>query len=62
MTDQKTIFIFGAGFSGKAYAEIAISSGARVFGTTRSIESAAKLQTLGILPIVFEGSIVSDEL
>ena len=62
MTDQKTIFIFGAGFSGKAYAEIAISSGARVFGTTRSTESAAKLETLGISPIVFDGTIVSDEL
>lgn len=62
MTDQKTTFIFGAGFSGKAYAQIAINSGTRVFGTTRSNESATKLETLGILPIVFDGTIVSDEL
>lgn len=62
MTDQKTILIFGAGYSGKAFGKFAASSGARVFGTTRSEENTAILKSHGIEPIIFDGTTVTSEL
>lgn len=62
MTDQKTILIFGAGYSGKSFGKNAANSRARVFGTTRSAENATNLKSLGITPLLFDGTTVTDEL
>jgi len=62
VTDQRTILIFGAGYSGRAFGQLAAQSGARVFGTTRSAENASLLETLNITPIIFDGKTVTDDL
>lgn len=62
MIEQKTILIFGAGFSGKTYGALAAQSGAQVFGTTRSADKASELKALGITPVFFDGAAVPDEL
>lgn len=62
MTDSKTILIFGAGYSGKAYGKLAVKSGAQVYGTTRSADSAANLTALGITPLIFNGETIKEEL
>jgi nucleoside-diphosphate-sugar epimerase len=51
---EKQIFIFGAGYSGKAFAR-ANKSAARVFGTTRSPEKFEALRQAGIAPLLFDG-------
>lgn len=62
MTNSKTIFIFGAGFSGKAYGALAAQKGAKVFGTTRSQEKAEQLENIGIVPLVFDGQTAFPQL
>lgn len=62
MTDQKRVLIFGAGYSGKTFGEIASKSGAQVFGTTRSTENASDLKARGIEPVLFDGQSISDQL
>jgi nucleoside-diphosphate-sugar epimerase len=54
-------FIFGAGFSGRAYGRLLASKGLSVHGTTRSAEKTEQLRAEGIIPHVFDGS-VPDEL
>ncbi|MCO6386923.1 SDR family NAD(P)-dependent oxidoreductase [Aliihoeflea sp. 40Bstr573] len=51
----KAYFIFGAGYSARAFARKAIASGHRVIGTTRSPEKFAELSALGIEPLLFDG-------
>jgi nucleoside-diphosphate-sugar epimerase len=53
------IFIFGAGYSGKAFAR-ANKSGAEIVGTTRSQEKFAALQQAGIAPLLFDGSLSAE--
>ena len=62
MNDQKTILIFGAGYSGKAFGKNAANAGARVFGTTRSADNAANFASHGITPVLFDGTTVTGEL
>jgi len=50
------IFIFGAGYSGKAFARTN-TGGAEVVGTTRSPEKFAVLRQAGIEPLLFDGSL-----
>jgi nucleoside-diphosphate-sugar epimerase len=58
----KKLFIFGAGYSGRAIARHAISAGYAVAGTTRSPEKGAPLRDDGIVPFVFVGERISDEI
>ncbi len=57
MTGEK-IFIFGAGYSGKAFAQA--SNGATVAGTTRSSEKFEALRQAGIAPLSFDGMLTGD--
>lgn len=53
MTDR--FFIFGAGYSGKAFAR-ANRGDTAIFGTTRSAEKFDQLRQIGIQPLLFDGS------
>jgi nucleoside-diphosphate-sugar epimerase len=54
-------FIFGAGYSGKAFAS-ANTEGAAVIGTTRSAEKFGSLQRAGVEPLLFDGRNLSPEI
>lgn len=55
------VLIFGAGYSGKAFA--AASDGkARIFGTTRTPEKFGALEKAGISPLQFDGSTANDDV
>ncbi len=54
MTGVK-VFIFGAGYSGKAFAR-ANADGAKIAGTTRSRQKFDALRQAGIEPLLFDGS------
>lgn len=62
MPDVPTTLIFGAGYSGRAYATFLAEEGRTVLGTTRSPEKANRLTEAGIRPVLFDGETVSDEL
>lgn len=51
-------FIFGAGYSGRAFA--AASGGNPVFGTTRSPEKFEALRRAGITPVLFDGTLTGE--
>lgn len=51
---EKQILIFGAGYSGKAFAR-ANTEPSTIFGTTRSPEKFAALRQAGIAPLLFDG-------
>ena len=53
------VFIFGAGYSGKAFSR-ANQQGAPVLGTTRSLEKFDALTSAGIEPLLFDGAITSE--
>jgi nucleoside-diphosphate-sugar epimerase len=53
---EKQIFIFGAGYSGKAFAR-AGKGAATIFGTTRSAEKFEALRQAGIAPLLFDGAL-----
>jgi nucleoside-diphosphate-sugar epimerase len=50
------LFVFGLGFSGREIARSAMAHGAKVSGTTRSPDKAARLKAAGIDAIVFSGA------
>ncbi|TPM35615.1 SDR family oxidoreductase [Mesorhizobium sp. B2-3-4] len=56
---QKQVFIFGAGYSGKAFAR-ANTQAATIFGTTRSEEKFAALRQVGIAPLLFDGALTGE--
>jgi len=56
---EKQVFIFGAGYSGKAFAR-ANGEAAAVFGTTRSPEKFESLQQAGIAPLLFDGALTPE--
>ncbi|WP_395449026.1 SDR family oxidoreductase [Aminobacter sp. UC22_36] len=58
MTEQN-FFIFGAGYSGKAFACMR-EQGVRIAGTTRSPEKFASLKAVGIEPFVFDGHLTPE--
>jgi nucleoside-diphosphate-sugar epimerase len=58
MTEQN-VFIFGAGYSGKAFADMR-PQGVRIAGTTRSPEKFAGLEAVGIRPFVFDGHLTPE--
>ncbi|CAN7250588.1 SDR family oxidoreductase [Mesorhizobium amorphae] len=55
----KQILIFGAGYSGKAFAR-ANSDAAPIFGTTRSPEKFEALRQAGITPLRFDGALTPE--
>lgn len=59
---SETLFILGAGFSGRAIAKAARSKGWRVFGTTRSPDRFAALEAAGAEPLAFDGVCLSREV
>jgi nucleoside-diphosphate-sugar epimerase len=54
------IFIFGAGYSARAFARAKGTSGAEIVGTTRSREKFAALRAAGIGPLLFDGALTGD--
>ncbi|WP_292236699.1 SDR family oxidoreductase, partial [Mesorhizobium sp.] len=56
---ERRFFIFGAGYSGKAFAR-ANESGAPILGTTRSPEKSDGLRHAGIEPLRFDGSLTGE--
>ena len=61
---EKQIFIFGAGYSGKAFARASKDAGT-ILGTTRAPEKFEALRQAGIQPLLFDGALtleISDAL
>lgn len=56
---EKQIFIFGAGYSGRAFAR-ANKGAATIFGTTRSPEKFETLRQAGIAPLQFDGAMTGE--
>lgn len=57
---EKQIFVFGAGYSGKAFARANQDAGTAIFGTTRSPEKVEALRQAGIAPLLFDGALTSE--
>ena len=57
---EKQVFIFGAGYSGKAFARVAEGGAGKIFGTTRSPEKFEALRQAGIAPLLFDGALTGD--
>ncbi|MHA6686207.1 SDR family oxidoreductase [Mesorhizobium sp. A556] len=55
---REKIFIFGAGYSGQAFAQA--SPSATIVGTTRSPEKFDALRQAGIAPLLFNGSLTPE--
>lgn len=61
---EKRIFIFGAGYSGKAFTRASKDAGT-ILGTTRAPEKFEALRQAGIQPLLFDGALtleISDAL
>ncbi|MBZ9997467.1 SDR family oxidoreductase [Mesorhizobium sp. BH1-1-4] len=56
---QKQVFIFGAGYSGKAFAR-ANRGAATIVGTTRSEGKFEALRQAGIVPLLFDGKLTNE--
>ena len=56
------LFIFGAGYSGKAIARRLAPDALQVAGTTRSAEGLKALEAAGISPLTFDGSSLTEEI
>lgn len=56
------VFLFGAGYSARAYARLAANRSIAVAGTTRSADNFGRLEAAGIEPFVFSGGRVSPEM
>ncbi|QKD00819.1 SDR family oxidoreductase [Mesorhizobium loti] len=56
---EKRIFIFGAGYSGKAFGRVNAGS-TTIFGTTRSPEKFEALRQAGIAPLLFDGALTGE--
>ena len=56
------LFVFGAGYSGRAIARAVLDEGGTAAGTTRSPEKADALRAAGIEPFLFDGAALSPEI
>ncbi|TIX52506.1 MAG: NAD(P)-dependent oxidoreductase, partial [Mesorhizobium sp.] len=56
---EKQIFIFGAGYSGKAFARANKDAGT-ILGTTRAAEKFEALRQAGIQPLLFDGALTPE--
>lgn len=55
-----TVFIFGAGYSARAFAETNAGRSARIFGTTRVADKFRGLENSGVTPLLFDGLSLSE--
>jgi len=55
------VLLFGAGYSGRAFAAARPNAAIRIFGTTRRVENFDRLRSAGIEPVLFDGQALSDE-
>ena len=55
-------FIFGAGYSGKAFAAEGTDRSVRIAGTTRSAEKFGQLRAAGIEPLAFDGESLTGDV
>ena len=60
MSREEKTFIFGAGYSGKAFARTSASSSGALFGTTRAPEKFVSLSRAGITPLLFNGALTPE--
>jgi nucleoside-diphosphate-sugar epimerase len=60
MSREEKTFIFGAGYSGKAFARASASSSGALFGTTRAPEKFDSLSRAGITPLLFDGALTPE--
>ncbi|ESY67981.1 MULTISPECIES: SDR family oxidoreductase [Mesorhizobium] len=56
---EKQVFVFGAGYSGKAFAR-ANPGAAAIIGTTRSPDKFEALRQAGIAPLLFDGALTAE--
>ena len=56
----KQVFIFGAGYSGKAFARADENADTTIFGTTRSADKFGSLRQAGIEPLRFDGALTRE--
>ncbi|TIX80890.1 MAG: NAD(P)-dependent oxidoreductase, partial [Mesorhizobium sp.] len=56
---EKQIFIFGAGYSGKAFARANKDAGT-ILGTTRAADKFEALRQAGIQPLLFDGALTPE--
>lgn len=56
---EKQVFIFGAGYSGKAFAR-ANKGAAKILGTTRSSDKFEAQRQAGIAPLLFDGALTDE--
>ncbi len=56
------IFLFGAGYSARAFAGAVRGEAERVDGTTRHAENCAELERAGVSPLIFDGTVPSAAL
>ncbi len=56
------IFLFGAGYSARAFARLAAGEADAIAGTTRSESKADALRAAGIQPFLFDGADVSPQI
>lgn len=59
---ENSLFVFGAGYSGRALAQVMLQRGWAVSGTTRSQEKASALAKEGVKALVFDGKPTEDVL
>lgn len=56
------IFLFGAGYSARAFSRLMTGEAERIDGTTRNEQNFPTLEKAGIAPIIFDGETPSPEL
>lgn len=56
------IFLFGAGYSARAFSRLMTGEAERIDGTTRNEQNFPTLEKAGIAPIIFDGETASPEL
>jgi len=56
------IFLFGAGYSARAFSRLMTGEAERIDGTTRNEQNFPLLEKSGIAPIIFDGETASPEL
>jgi nucleoside-diphosphate-sugar epimerase len=56
------VFVFGAGYSGKAFAAARPGAEIRIAGTTRSAERLSEVEAAGAVPLLFDGKAVPDDV
>lgn len=56
------IFLFGAGYSARAFSRLMTGEAERIDGTTRNEQNIPTLEKAGIAPIIFDGETASPEL